>query len=124
MTCIVNDLSADIDAGVCGGMNDSGEFRQGDRMRQSRSVRLGSSVRLRGCLGVDLERGFCLGCGQDVFHGLGVVDDFGRDIDPGSWLKHRRGVNLRLCNRLGGGQDIRLCCKMGDSCRDSHGLVE
>ena len=116
-------MSADIDAGVCGRVNDSGEFRQGDRLRQSCSVRLGSRVGLGGCLGVDLERCFRLGCGQDVLHGLGVVDDLGGDIDPGSWLKHRRGVNLCLCNRLGSGQDIRLRCKMGDSCRDSHGLV-
>lgn len=52
---VVDNLGADIDASVSIRLDDGGNFRQGDRVRQSCGIRLGRSVSLSGCLSVDLE---------------------------------------------------------------------
>ena len=54
-TYVVDNLGADIDASVSNRLDDGGNFRQGDRVRQSCGIRLGRSVSLSGCLSVDLE---------------------------------------------------------------------
>lgn len=104
---VVDDLGADPNAGVGGGLHDRVELRLGDEVGEGLLDSCGGSVGANVGGGVDCGLGLGLRCGQGVLLNLSPVDGFGRNPNASRGLKVDGGDDLRLGEVLDVGAGLR-----------------